>query len=175
MGQVDQSENGEVCNGQVMVPDILHHPTFLADLLKQAKNHINTLTPVQAAEMKAIAELQNFQQSCKETNHAGDLNQLTDSLGKDHAYYQSMRQALISRAQEMKCSFDKQLNKWINPPQFRGITDEQRDYMQNVIDERGLDTKTVCEHFSIDNLLSIEATKFDAVINQIQNMLGTEQ
>ena len=39
--------------GEVWVPDLKAHPTFLADLITQAKDHINTLTPAQLAAAKA--------------------------------------------------------------------------------------------------------------------------
>ncbi|MED6088809.1 hypothetical protein VZ169_19250, partial [Acinetobacter baumannii] len=75
-----------------------------------------------------------------------DLNQLTESLDKEHMYYQNMRQAMLMRAKALNCTFDKQRGTWISPPEFNGISDQQRDELQNFIAERGLDVKTVCEH-----------------------------
>ncbi|APV35033.1 ATP-binding protein [Acinetobacter soli] len=175
LGFIQKIEGSEdICTGQVPVPELLRSPTFLADLLKQAKDHINTLTPVQAAEIKAQAELNNFKQSCLEANHAGDLNQLTESLDKEHAYYQSMRQALKAQAESMKCTFDKERNKWINPPEFKGISDVQRDQLQDFIAERGLDTRTVCEHLGIDSLMQIEVSQLQAVQADIENLAKQE-
>ncbi|MDR0038824.1 AAA family ATPase, partial [Acinetobacter baumannii] len=93
-------------------------PTFLADLITQAKDHINTLTPAQLAAAKAQEELENWKQSCEEAEHAGDLNQLTESLDKEHMYYQNMRQAMLMRAKALNCTFDKQRGTWISPPEF---------------------------------------------------------
>ncbi len=134
--------------GEVWVPDLKAHPTFLADLITQAKDHINTLTPAQLAAAKAQEELENWKQSCEEAEHAGDLNQLTESLDKEHMYYQNMRQAMLMRAKALNCTFDKQRGTWISPPEFNGISDQQRDELQNFIAERGLDVKTVCEHIA---------------------------
>ncbi|NDN13069.1 hypothetical protein GY162_18575, partial [Acinetobacter baumannii] len=94
-----------------------------------------------------------------EAEHAGDLNQLTESLDKEHMYYQNMRQAMLMRAKALNCTFDKQRGTWISPPEFNGISDQQRDELQNFIAERGLDVKTVCEHLGIDALIQIEAAK----------------
>ncbi|OJU95094.1 MAG: AAA family ATPase [Acinetobacter sp. 38-8] len=170
LGQIIRNENGtDICTGNVPVPELSSSPTFLASLLKHAKDYINALTPAQAAEIKAQADLRNFQQSCTEANHAGDLNQLTESLDKEHTYYQSMRQVLKAQAEQMKCTYDKERKKWINPPEFKGISDAQRDSLQAFIDERGLDVKTVCEHLGIDALTQIEVSKLEAVKQEINN------
>lgn len=87
----------------------------MADLITQAKDHINTLTPAQLAAAKAQEELENWKQSCEEAEHAGDLNQLTESLDKEHMYYQNMRQAMLMRAKALNCTFDKQRGTWISP------------------------------------------------------------
>ncbi|EMI7826097.1 AAA family ATPase, partial [Acinetobacter baumannii] len=159
--------------GEVWVPDLKAHPTFLADLITQAKDHINTLTPAQLAAAKAQEELENWKQSCEEAEHAGDLNQLTESLDKEHMYYQNMRQAMLMRAKALNCTFDKQRGTWISPPEFNGISDQQRDELQNFIAERGLDVKTVCEHLGIDALIQIEAAKLKAVKQEIETLAKT--
>ncbi len=156
--------------GEVWVPDLKTNPSFLADLIAQAKAHINTLTPVQLATAKAVEELENWKQSCVEAEHAGDLNQLTESLDKEHMYYQSMRQALKSQAEKLKCSFNMESNRWMNPPEFKGISDAQRDQLQDFIAERGLDTRTVCEHLGIDSLMQIEVARLQAVQVEIDNL-----
>ncbi|MGG6498706.1 UNVERIFIED_CONTAM: AAA family ATPase, partial [Bacteroidetes bacterium 56_B9] len=79
-------------------PDLKTSPTFLADLIKQAKDHINTLTPDQLAAIKAQEDLENWVQSCGEAQYASDLNQLTQSLEDTHLYYKNMRAELVRRA-----------------------------------------------------------------------------
>lgn len=149
--------------GEVWLPDLATNPTFLADLIKQAKDHINTLTPAQVASNKALEDFDNWKQSCEEAMHAGDLNQLTETLklDREHVYYQNMRQVMLARAKTLGCSFDVPRDTWISPKEFMAITDAQRDELQVFIDERGLDAKTVCEHFGIDALTAID-----------QNVLG---
>ncbi|EPL9481563.1 ATP-binding protein, partial [Acinetobacter baumannii] len=61
----------------------------------------------------------------------------------------------------------------ISPPEFNGISDQQRDELQNFIAERGLDVKTVCEHFGIDALIQIEAAKLPAVKQDIETLAKT--
>lgn len=159
--------------GEVWLPDLKTHPTFLADLIKQAKDHINTLTPDQLASAKAISDMENWKQSCNEIEHAGDLNQLTDSLQdlvqSKHVYAESMRQSLLLRAKELGCKFNKQSGKWENPVEFQAISDVQRDQLQAFIDERGLDIKTVCEHLGIDSLLQIDISQLQSVQQEIDN------
>ncbi|MFH7767507.1 ATP-binding protein [Acinetobacter sp. BSP-28] len=160
--------------GEVWVPELKTTPTFLADLIKQAKDHINTMTPEQLASVKAQEDLDNWKQSCDEVEHAGDLNQLTNSLQdlvqSKHVYAESMRQALLLRAKELGCKFNKQTGKWENPIEFQAISDGQRDQLQAFIDERGLDIKTVCEHLGIDSLLQIDISQLQSVQQEIDNL-----
>ena len=158
--------------GEVWVPDLKVNPAFLADLIRDAKAHINTLTPAQLANAKALEDFENWKQSCEEAMHAGDLNQLTETLklDKEHIYYQNMRQVMVARSKFLKCTFDTQRDSWISPPEFNGLTDQQRDDLQAFIDERGLDVKTVCEYLGVDALTQIEASKFEAVKAEIDKL-----
>lgn len=149
--------------GEVWVPDLKTHPRFLADLIQQAKDHINTMTPEQLASMKAQQDLENWKQSCEEIQYAGDLNQLTESLDKEHVYYSSMRQIMIMRAAELGFTFDKQLMRWVDPKEFIGITDQQRDELQDLLDKADLDVAQFCIEMGIDSLMQIEADEFESV------------
>ena len=153
--------------GEVWVPDLKENPMFLADLISQAKDHINTLTPAQLAANKAIEEFNNFAQSCEEAIYASDLNQLTESLDKEHIYYHNMRQSMVKRAKELGCVFDKERNAWSNPPEFNAISDVQRDELQDIISLNNLDVKEVCEHLGIDALSAIELSHFSDVKAEI--------
>lgn len=161
--------------GEVWVPDLKTSPTFLADLIKQAKDHINTMSPEQLANMKAQEDFSHWEQSCNEAQHAGDINDLTETLPeKDHLYYQSMRQMLIWHAKErLGCNFNKESNRWIGATEFIGISDKQRDELQTFISERGLDIKDICEHFGLDALTQIEVSKLEAVKAEIDQMAKT--
>ena len=92
--------------GEVWVPDLKSHPTFLADLIAQSKAHINTLTPAQLALAKAVEDLENWKQSCEEAVYPSDLNHLTETLklDKEHIYYHNMRQAMLARAKVLGCT-----------------------------------------------------------------------
>lgn len=153
--------------GEVWVPDLKTHPTFLADLIKQAKDHINTLTPEQLALIKANEDLQNFIQSCEEAQYTSELNQLTESLSKEHIFYQNMRLCMVNRSKELKFTFDSQRNCWVEPPEFYGISDIQRDELQDIIASHNLDTKELCEHLGIDSLFAIESKDFADVKAEI--------
>ncbi|WP_312969807.1 ATP-binding protein [Acinetobacter gerneri] len=162
--------------GEVWVPDLKENPNFLAGLIKDAKTHINMLTPAQLANIKAQDELNNFIQSCNEALYASDLNQLTETLKNDegHLYYNNMRQAIVARAKELGCIANKEKKSWENPPEFNGITDVQRDELQAFIDERGLDVKTVCEHLGIDALTQIESANLQEVKNELEILAKSE-
>ncbi|MEG2267718.1 MAG: ATP-binding protein [Acinetobacter sp.] len=157
--------------GEVWVPDLKTTPTFLADLITQAKAHINTLTPAQIASNKALEDLGNWKQSCEEAVYPSDLNHLTETLklDKEHVYYQNMRQAMLARAKVLGCTFDIPRETWIEPPEFNGISDAQRDELQNLLAQANLDVMTFCENQGIDSLMAIEASKFNDVKAHIIN------
>lgn len=149
-------------NGEVSLPNLANNPTFLADLIKQAKDHINTMTPEQLAEIKAQEEMQNFIQNCNDIKYASELNDLTETLNKEHRYYLPMRKAMLKRAGELKCTYNKETNRWYDPPEFVGITDEQRDELQDLLAEKNIDVKGFCESNNLENLLQLEASQFEA-------------
>ena len=170
LGRIHKNEDGaEICTGQVNVPELSASPTFLADLLKQAKDHINTLTPLQVEELKNIADLNHCKQVCTEANHAGDLNQLTESLVQEHKYVNEMWRAIKARGKEMNCQFNAETKRWYNPPAFKGITEAQRDELQELLNEVEMDVAVFCEDQGIDSLLGIEAQHFENVKAHIIN------
>jgi len=156
--------------GEVWVPDLKASPTFLADLIKQAKDHINTMTPEQLAAIKAQEDLENYIQSCAEAQYASDLNQLTEALPQGHCYVLNMWNAVKSRAKELDCTYNKDQKRWSDPAEFFGLSDQQLSEFQDFIDARGLDAKTVCEHLGIDALNQIEASKLAAVQQEIEQL-----
>ncbi|WP_406612214.1 ATP-binding protein, partial [Acinetobacter schindleri] len=111
--------------GEVWVPDLKASPTFLADLIKQAKDHINTMTPEQLAAIKAQEDLDNWMQSCAEAQYASDLNQLTEALPQGHCYVLNMWNAVKSRAKELDCTYNKDQKRWSDPAEFFGLSDQQ--------------------------------------------------
>lgn len=149
-------------NGEVYLPNLANNPTFLADLIKQAKDHINTMTPEQLAEIKAQEEMQNFIQNCNDIKYASELNDLTEILDKEHRYYLPMRKAMLKRADELKCTYNKEKKRWYDAPQFVGITDEQRNELQDLLAEKNIDVKGFCESNNLENLLQLEASQFEA-------------
>lgn len=150
-------------NGDVWIPDLMQNPTFLADLIKQAKDHINTMTPAQISEAKAVDDLRVFTQNCEEVTYTSELNQLTESLrlDKEHRYYKQMRQVLYKKARAMNCGYDEEKRRWLEPPEFIGITNEQRDELQDLLTKQKMDVKAFCEANNLETLLQIHASKFD--------------
>lgn len=159
--------------GEVWVPDLKQNPSFLAEVIQQAKDHINTLTPEQLAYIKASEDFENWKQSCAEVELAYQLDQLTESLEimtkEAHSFAQSMRQVMLQRAKKLNCKFDKQSGKWRDPPEFIGISDEQRNHLQDLLAERNIDVMTFCENMGIESLMQISASNFQAVLDDILN------
>lgn len=159
--------------GEVWVPDLKQNPSFLAEVIQQAKDHINTLTPEQLKYIKASEDFENWKQSCAEAESAYQLDQLTESLEnmtkEAHIFAQSMRQVMLQRSKELNCKFDKQSGKWRNPPEFNGISDEQRNHLQDLLAERNIDVMTFCENMGIDSLMAITASNFQAIVDDIVN------
>lgn len=155
--------NVMVNTGRVSVPDLMQHPTFLADLIKSAKDHINTITPEQQAEIKAQADLANFNQLCSEANYASELNTLTRELDQENPYVKNMWCSIQLRARELGSTFNKETKRWSNPPDFLGITDEQRDEIQELLSTAQIDVMSFCESQNIDALTQIESEKFELV------------
>jgi len=61
----------------------------------------------------------------------------------------------------------RQNQKSNNADKTHLISSQQRDQLQTFINERGLDVKSACEYLGIDALTHIEASKFEAVKNDI--------
>lgn len=77
--------------GNIVLPGLDNAPTALADIIGQAKDHINSLSEAQAA---ALQELEVYRSQCMAAEHAHDLNSLREQLNPQHLYHKEMRQAL---------------------------------------------------------------------------------
>lgn len=75
------------------------------------------------------------------------------------------KNTLVQQANERHISGDYQKSG-----NHQYLSDAQRDSLQAFIDERGLDVKTVCEHLGVDALTQIEASKLEAVKQEIDNL-----
>lgn len=159
--------------GEVWVPDLKSNPSFLAELIQKAKDHLNTLTPDQLASIKAKEDFENFAQSCDEAENAYALNQLTESLKETiadgHMYIASMRKAMDKRVKELGCTFNKDTGRWVDPPEFNGISEKQRDAMQELLAEKNIDVMVFCENMGIDSLMQIPANSFNGIYQDIKN------
>ena len=80
-----------------------------------------------------------------------------------------MRQAMLARAKVLGCTFDIPRDTWIEPPEFNGISEAQRDELQDLLAQAGIDVMTYCEDQGIDSLLGIEAQHFENVKAHIIN------
>ena len=81
-----------------------------------------------------------------------------------------MRQIMLKKAKELGFTFDINSSRWINPAEFFGITDTQRDELQELLVQANLDVMTFCENHGIESLMVIEASKFNDVKAHIINI-----
>ncbi len=77
--------------GNIILQDLDKNPHALADIIAQAKEHINHLSEAQAS---AQLELEAYRDDCMTAEYASDLNQLREALPMAHIYLKEMRQAL---------------------------------------------------------------------------------
>lgn len=163
-------------DGNIVLPDLQHAPTFFGELIQKAKDHLNTMTPAQLQTMKAIEERDQFFSECDQINYVSELNALIEQLDKNHPHYKEMRKHFINRAKQLHFVFDTEKNKYIDPNSrpVDLISEAQRDQLQVFIDTCGLDVKDVCEYLGIDALTQIEAANLQAVQNEIETLAKSE-
>lgn len=163
--------------GNVIVPDLTktENNNFLASLIQQTKNHLNTLTPEQKQAMQLQQDWDQWIKSCDESQFASEFNTLFESLNREHPYHKSMWEYMKEVALNHGLAFNNDTKRWFEPESSPAFIDVgQRDSLQTFIDERGLDVKTVCEHLGIDALTQIEASKLEAVKQEIDNLAKQE-
>ena len=95
--------------GLVTVPRLEDEPTFLADLLQQSKDFINSMTDAQVKEMADIDDLTNWGHDCELCENAEDLNAMVQRLDKEHSRYVPMKKAMMAKAKTLDVTLDKQL------------------------------------------------------------------
>lgn len=113
--------------GRVVVPDLMESTTFLADLIDQAKDFINSLTDVQVREMADIDDLINWKNDCELCEDAQDLNALASSIDKDHSRFQEMRVAMAARVKKLDVTLDRNTKQYFDNafiPPTESITEQ---------------------------------------------------
>ena len=159
--------------GNVSVPDLRKSSNshFLGDLIEQVKTTLNTMTPEQQASQKLKLEWEQWEKSCTEAKFTSDFNVLMSELKQENPNFKNMWECMKYYAYQLGFTYNKEKTKWFEMeilPQT--ISNEQRDYLQKFISERGLDIKSVCEHFGVDSLMNIEASKIELVKQEIDQL-----
>ncbi|WP_336152098.1 ATP-binding protein [Acinetobacter sp. 99] len=156
--------------GNVPIPDLREsqHSNFLGGLIENVKTTLNTMTPEQQEVQKLKLEWEQWNKSCSEAKFPSDFNTLMAELNQEHPYFKSMWDCMKHYAYQLGLTYNKQKSKWFEIEVVSNITDQQRDELQVFITERGLDVKTICEHFGIDALTQIESSKLEAVKQEIE-------
>ncbi|PTQ86558.1 ATP-binding protein [Agitococcus lubricus] len=100
--------------GDVELPDLAINPTFLADLLQQSKDHINSLTDAQVKELQYLDDLENWKNECSTCENANDLNDLIGKIDKEHRFFTEMRQAFAHVVKGLDVEFDKNTGQYFD-------------------------------------------------------------
>lgn len=98
--------------GDVELPDLSKSPSFLADLIQQSKDHINSLTDAQVKELQHLDDLQNWKNDCANCENANDLNELIGKIDKEHRFFTEMRQSFGEAAKSLSVVFDKDTGRY---------------------------------------------------------------
>jgi hypothetical protein len=106
--------------GTYALPNFYQNATFLADLITQVKNKINTLSPQEAAQMKLLQEAALWKNQCSEARSAKDFNnlmlpikELRVSKGKDDPQCKAMWNTLKPFAINLGFVFDNTNAVWL--------------------------------------------------------------
>jgi len=95
--------------GRVECPDLTTVPDHMAQLIQQAKDHINNLT---ADQLKYQQDLDQFRADCIDCTTADELNAMVSKLDKAHPRYQDMRRAIGDVAQHLPVAINKATGKF---------------------------------------------------------------
>lgn len=159
--------------GNVPIPDLRQSQncSFLGNLIESVKTTINTMTPEQQATQKLKLEWEQWTKSCSEAKFPSDFNALMSELNQEHPYFKNMWDCMKHYAKNLNFIYNKEKLRWYEPEVTSvNITDQQRDDLQAFIAERGLDSKTVCEHFGIDALTEIDQNNLNTVRAEIEKL-----
>ncbi|WOE32783.1 MULTISPECIES: ATP-binding protein [unclassified Acinetobacter] len=158
--------------GNVPVPDLRQSQNshFLGDLIEKVKTTLNTMTPEQQEAQKLKLEWEQWEKSCVEAKYPSDFNALMSELKQEHPNFKNMWECMKHFAYQLGFTYNKQSTKWIEIEIVQSkITDAQRDELQDLLNQAGIDVMTFCENNGIDSLISIEAQHFEAVKASIIN------
>ncbi len=100
--------------GDVELPDLSKSPSFLADLIQQSKDHINSLTDAQVKELQHLDDLQNWKNECSTCEDANDLNDLIGKIDKEHRFFTEMRQAFAHVVKGLTVELDKNTGRYFD-------------------------------------------------------------
>ena len=95
-------------SGPCRMPDLTAVPDHMAQLIQQAKDHINNLT---ADQLKYQQDLDVFRADCIDCTTADELNAMVAKLDKTHPRYQDMRRAIGDVAQHLPVAINKATGK----------------------------------------------------------------
>lgn len=159
--------------GNVIIPDLRkpENSQFMAQLIQKTKDHLNTMTAEQKEVMRLRLEWEQWEKSCAEAKFTSDFNVLMSELKQENPNFKNMWERMKYYAYQLGFTYNKEKTKWFEMEVLpQTISNEQRDDLQKFISERGLDIKSICEHFGVDSLMNIEASKIELVKQEIDQL-----
>lgn len=135
--------------GDVELPDLAVNPTFLADLLQQSKDHINSLTDAQVKELQYLDDLENWKNECSTCEDANDLNDLIGKIDKEHRFFTEMRQAFAHVVKGLDVELDKNTGRYFDKNAPSKVPDPVTDSVAESKPEP-VEPPTVAEPVKVD-------------------------
>lgn len=135
--------------GDVELPDLAINPTFLADLLQQSKDYINSLTDAQVKELQYLDDLENWKNECSTCEDANDLNDLIGKIDKEHRFFTEMRQAFAYAAKSLDVELDKNTGRYFDKNAPSKVPDPVTDPVAESKPEP-IELPTVAEPVKVD-------------------------
>lgn len=151
--------------GDVALPNLANEPTFLAGLIQQSKDYINSLTDSQVKEMQYLDDLQNWKNDCALCENADDLNDLLVKVDKEHRFFAEMRQAFGESAKKLAVNFDKDTGRYVDKganPTPVPVTDPVAEAKPEPVEQPTVEpvkVDMIALLRSITNALNIDALK----------------
>ena len=100
--------------GDIEIPDLMHNPSFLSDLIKRIKAKLNDMSPEQREQIRTDQEWQHWLKVCHEAKYASEFNSLTQEMQhyKENPHYKNMWSALKQCGGDLGLVYDKNSLRW---------------------------------------------------------------
>lgn len=117
----DSSYHSKDCAnlGDIEIPDLMHTPNFLSDLINRIKTKLNDMSPEQREEIKHEQEWQHWLKVCHEAKYASEFTALTLEMEhyQTNPQYQNMWRGLKQCAKDVGLTYNQNEKRWYETEQ----------------------------------------------------------